>query len=63
MVPFEPSFALRAEAVTPTLVNVGATLTGITAGLRRLVNGRAAERMTASTDAAPQTLIDGVKLS
>jgi hypothetical protein len=54
---------LATEAVTPALVNVGTTLTGITAGLRRLVNGRAAETMTASTDAAPQTLINGVKLS
>jgi hypothetical protein len=27
------------EALAPTLVNVGATLTGISAGLRRLVNG------------------------
>jgi hypothetical protein len=27
------------EALAPTLVNVGATVTGISAGLRRLVNG------------------------
>lgn len=31
---------LASDAVAPALVNVGATLTGITAGLRRLVNGR-----------------------
>jgi hypothetical protein len=31
---------LATEAVTPGLVNVGATLSGITAGLRRLVTGR-----------------------
>jgi phage-related minor tail protein len=31
---------LATEAVAPALVNVGATLTGITAGLRRLVTGR-----------------------
>jgi hypothetical protein len=31
---------LATEAVTPGLVNVGATLSGITAGLRRLVAGR-----------------------
>ena len=33
---------LATEAVTPGLVNVGATLSGITAGLRRLVTGRRA---------------------
>ena len=31
---------LASDAVAPALVNVGATLTGITAGLRRLVAGR-----------------------
>jgi hypothetical protein len=31
---------LASEAVAPALVNVGATLTGISAGLRRLVTGR-----------------------
>ena len=31
---------LANEALTPALVNIGATLTGITAGLRRLVSGR-----------------------
>jgi hypothetical protein len=31
------------RAVTPAIVNVGATLTGITAGLRRLVTGRRAD--------------------
>jgi hypothetical protein len=34
---------LATEAVRPALINVGATLTAITAGLRRLVNGREAE--------------------
>lgn len=33
---------LATDAVTPALVNVGATLSGITAGLRRLVSGRRA---------------------
>jgi uncharacterized protein YoxC len=31
---------LASDAVAPALVNVGATLTGITAGVRRLVTGR-----------------------
>ncbi len=31
---------LATEAVTPALVNLGATLSGITAGLRKLVTGR-----------------------
>jgi len=31
---------LATDSVTPALVNVGATLSGITAGLRRLVTGR-----------------------
>jgi len=31
---------LASDAVAPALVNVGATLTGISAGLRRLVTGR-----------------------
>ncbi len=31
---------LASDAVAPALVNLGATLTGITAGLRRLVTGR-----------------------
>ncbi|BDE08142.1 hypothetical protein WPS_34180 [Vulcanimicrobium alpinum] len=30
---------LASDAVAPALVNIGATLAGITAGLRRLVNG------------------------
>lgn len=33
---------LASDAVAPALVNVGATLTGITAGVRRLVSGRRA---------------------
>ncbi len=31
---------LATDAVTPALVNLGATLAGITAGLRRLITGR-----------------------
>ena len=31
---------LATDAVAPAIVNVGATLTGLTAGLRRLVTGR-----------------------
>ena len=31
---------LTQDAVSPALINVGATLGGVTAGLRRLVNGR-----------------------
>ena len=31
---------LATDAVAPALVNIGATLTGITAGLRRFVTGR-----------------------
>jgi ABC-type transporter Mla subunit MlaD len=31
---------LANRAVTPAIVNVGATLTGVTAAVRRLVNGR-----------------------
>ena len=30
---------LAQEAIAPSLVNVGATLAGVTAGLRRLVRG------------------------
>lgn len=33
---------LASDAVAPALVNFGATLTGITAGVRRLVSGRRA---------------------
>jgi hypothetical protein len=33
---------LANRAVAPAIVNVGATVTGITAGLRRLVTGRGA---------------------
>ena len=33
---------LTARALTPSIVNVGATLTGISAGLRRLIAGRRA---------------------
>jgi uncharacterized protein YoxC len=33
---------LASDAVAPALVNFGATLTGITAGIRRLVTGRRA---------------------
>ena len=31
---------LTQDAVSPALVNVGATLSGVTAGIRRLVNGQ-----------------------
>jgi hypothetical protein len=31
---------LASRAVAPAIVNVGATLTGVTAAVRRLVNGR-----------------------
>jgi uncharacterized protein YoxC len=34
---------LANHAVAPAIVNVGATLTGITAGLRRLLTGRGAD--------------------
>jgi len=34
--------ALATNAVAPTIVNLGATLTGISAGLRRLVTGKTA---------------------
>lgn len=34
---------LASRAVTPAIVNVGAALTGVTAGLRRLVTGHRAE--------------------
>jgi uncharacterized protein YoxC len=34
---------LANRAVAPALVNIGATVTGVTAGVRRLVTGRAAE--------------------
>jgi hypothetical protein len=43
---------LASEAVSPALVNVGAALTGITAGLRRLVAGRRG-RTSGDTPAAP----------
>jgi hypothetical protein len=39
---------VASDAVAPALVNAGATLTGVTAGLRRLVTGR---RATASETA------------
>ena len=32
--------ALAGDAVNPAIVNVGATLTGLTAGIRRFVNGK-----------------------
>jgi len=34
---------LANRAVAPAIVNVGATVTGVTAGIRRLVTGRGAE--------------------
>lgn len=41
---------LASDAVAPALVNVGATLTGITAGLRRLVAGRSGDNGRAGVD-------------
>ncbi len=35
--------SLAGEALSPAIVNVGAALTGVTAGLRRLVNGKRGE--------------------
>jgi uncharacterized protein YoxC len=40
---------LANRAVAPAIVNVGATLTGITAGIRRLVAGRRSDVDTEST--------------
>ena len=42
---------LATDSVTPALVNLGATLSGITAGLRRLVSGRRG----ASPDPGPRS--------
>jgi uncharacterized protein YoxC len=39
---------LASDAIAPALVNVGATLTGVTAGVRRLVTGRRASADEAS---------------
>ena len=46
---------LASDAVAPALVNVGSALTGITAGLKRLVAGRRGR----TTDVAPATPTDG----
>ncbi len=35
--------SLAGQALTPAIVNVGAALAGVTAGLRRLVNGKRGE--------------------
>jgi hypothetical protein len=40
---------LANRAVAPAIVNVGAILTGITAGIRRLVAGRRSDGDTEST--------------
>ena len=45
------------EAVTPGLVNLGSTLSGVTAGLRRLVSGR---RNAAAADGAVSALISAL---
>jgi uncharacterized protein YoxC len=37
---------LAKEALSPAIVNVGATITGVSAGLRRLVTGRASTNGT-----------------
>lgn len=50
---------LANEAVTPAIVNVGATLTGLTAGLRSFVNGKTGS----GTGLAPEEFVherDGV---
>jgi len=44
---------LATDAVTPALVNVGATLSGITAGLRRLVTGRRAAAQDGTITPSP----------
>jgi hypothetical protein len=46
---------LASDAVAPALVNVGSALTGITAGLKRLVAGRRGR----TPDAAPPVPTDG----
>ena len=46
---------LASDAVAPALVNVGSALTGITAGLKRLVAGRKGRR----PDTVPATPTDG----
>ena len=48
---------LATDAVTPALVNLGATLSGITAGLRRLVGKK---RANESVDGVPQVGADRV---
>jgi hypothetical protein len=48
---------LASDAVNPALVNVGATLTGITAGLRRLVAGKRG-RSSGDAPAAPSRTVD-----
>ncbi len=49
---------LGSDALAPALVNVGAALTGVTAGLRRLVGGRRGETNGATT-AAPSENANG----
>jgi len=49
---------LAGRAVAPAIVNVGSTLTGISAGLRRLINGR---RSASSVD-EEETLLDDADL-
>lgn len=50
---------LASDAVAPALVNVGSALTGITAGLKRLVAGRRGRTPDAAAPAAPATPTDG----
>nr|MDQ6926189.1 hypothetical protein [Candidatus Eremiobacteraeota bacterium] len=55
---------LATEAVTPGLVNLGSTLSGVTAGLRRLVTGRrssaaASDGGVSSSSATPTGVTPG----
>jgi hypothetical protein len=50
---------LANEAVSPAIINVGATLTGLTAGLRRFVNGKS-EVSEAAAQAHVVHDLDGV---
>ncbi len=51
--------ALAGDAVNPAIVNVGATLTGVTAGIRRFVNGDRGD-VADSTAAAHAVMNDRV---
>jgi len=47
---------LASEAVAPALVNIGATLSGITAGLRRLVSGKKRDLPVVPVDGEPSNV-------